>query len=66
MATGAGMTTPIIALADLMIRANWAKRILFLANRRPLVNQAVSAFKEHLPDSSPVNLLTVTTTDGRA
>jgi type I restriction enzyme R subunit len=29
---------------------NWAKRVLFLADRVALVNQAVNAFKHHLPD----------------
>jgi type I restriction enzyme R subunit len=40
------------------MRANWAKRILFLADRVALVNQAVNAFKRHLPDAAPVNLVT--------
>ena len=58
MATGAGKTRTVIALADLLMRANWAKRVLFLADRTALVNQAVNAFKAHLPDSAPVNLVT--------
>src|SRR5205823_848373 len=33
MATGAGKTRTVIALVDLLIRANWAKRVLFLADR---------------------------------
>ena len=57
MATGAGKTRTVIALADLLIRANWAKRILFLADRTALVTQATNAFKAFLPDSSPVNLV---------
>ena len=65
MATGSGKTRTVIALADVLIRANWAKRILFLADRQALVTQAVNAFKAHLPDSSPVNLLTDKDTDGR-
>lgn len=65
MATGAGKTRTVIALADLLMRCNWAKRVLFLADRRALVTQAVNAFKKHLPDSSPVNLLTEKDTDGR-
>ncbi|EQD71374.1 Restriction endonuclease, type I, R subunit/Type III, Res subunit [mine drainage metagenome] len=40
MATGAGKTRTVIALADLLMRCNWAKRILFLADRVALVNQA--------------------------
>jgi type I restriction enzyme R subunit len=65
MATGAGKTRTVIALSDLLMRCNWAKRILFLADRVALVNQAVGAFKAHLPDASPVNLITDKTSDGR-
>jgi len=65
MATGAGKTRTVIALADLLMRCNWAKRVLFLADRIALVNQAVGAFKAHLPSSSPVNLVTDRDGDGR-
>lgn len=65
MATGAGKTRTVIALADLLIRCNWAKRVLFLADRVALVNQAVNAFKRFLPDSSPVNLVTEKNAEGR-
>ncbi|HVS06350.1 MAG TPA: DEAD/DEAH box helicase family protein [Candidatus Dormibacteraeota bacterium] len=65
MATGAGKTRTIIALVDLLIRCNWAKRALFLADRIALVNQAVGAFKNHLPSSVPVNLVTDKNEDGR-
>lgn len=65
MATGAGKTRTVIALADLLMRCNWAKRVLFLADRVALVNQAVGAFKTHLPDSSPVNLVTDKHAEGR-
>ena len=65
MATGSGKTRTVIALADVLMRCNWAKRILFLADRVALVNQAVGAFKTHLPDSSPVNLVTEKSTEGR-
>jgi len=65
MATGAGKTRTVIALADLLMRCNWVKRVLFLADRVALVNQAVNAFKAHLPSSSPVNLVTEKTIEGR-
>jgi len=65
MATGAGKTRTVIALADLLMRCNWAKRILFLADRVALVRQAVNAFKVHLPDASPVNLVTEKDAEGR-
>jgi len=65
MATGAGKTRTVIALCDLLMRCNWAKRVLFLADRVALVKQAVNAFKKHLPESSPVNLVTEKDTEGR-
>lgn len=58
MATGAGKTRTVIALVELLQRCNWIKRVLFLADRVALVRQAANAFKRHLPDSSPVNLVT--------
>ena len=65
MATGAGKTRTVIALVDLLMRAGWVKRVLFLADRTALVNQTVNAFKTHLPDSAPVNLVTEGNVDGR-
>src|SRR5215203_4590363 len=65
MATGAGKTRTVIALCELLMRCNWAKRVLFLADRVALVSQAVGAFKTHLPDSSPVNLVTEKDKQGR-
>lgn len=65
MATGAGKTRTVIALADVLMRCNWAKRVLFLADRVALVRQAVNAFKKHLADSAPVNLVTEKDTEGR-
>ena len=65
MATGAGKTRTVIALAELLMRCNWAKRVLFLADRVALVNQAVNAFKRHLPDASPINLVTDRDAEGR-
>jgi type I restriction enzyme, R subunit len=65
MATGSGKTRTVIALIDLLMRANWVKRVLFLADRVALVNQASGAFKAHLPDAAPVNLVTERTSEGR-
>jgi len=65
MATGAGKTRTVIALVDLLMRCNWAKRVLFLADRLALVKQAANAFKKHLPDSAPVNLVTDKNAQGR-
>lgn len=65
MATGGGKTRLVIALSDLLMHCNWVKRTLFLADRVALVNQAVNAFKKHLPEASPVNLVTEKDTEGR-
>ncbi|GAA2573795.1 DEAD/DEAH box helicase family protein [Microbacterium binotii] len=65
MATGSGKTRTTIALVDLLQKSNWAKRVLFLADRQALVNQAANAFKAHLPGSTTINLLTEKAIDGR-
>ncbi|MCZ2722399.1 DEAD/DEAH box helicase family protein [Marinomonas sp. 15G1-11] len=48
-ATGTGKTRVSIALADLMLNAGWAKRVLFLCDRKELRTQASEAFKTNLP-----------------
>jgi type I restriction enzyme R subunit len=53
-ATGTGKTRVAIGLCDLMIRARWARRILFLCDRRELRKQAMNAFTEHLPSEPSV------------
>ena len=57
MATGSGKTRTVIALTDQLMRANWVKRVLFLADRIALVNQAHGAFITHLPSAPSANLL---------
>ena len=52
MATGTGKTRTTIALSDVLLRAKRVQRILFLADRRELVRQAMSEFKTHLPHES--------------
>ncbi len=49
MATGTGKTRTIIGLVDLLLRARWVQRVLFLADRRALVRQAQGEFTTHLP-----------------
>lgn len=56
MATGTGKTRVAISIADILTKYNWAKRILFLADRTPLVVQAQRAFARHLPDLNPVDI----------
>ncbi|MDX0491532.1 DUF4145 domain-containing protein [Sinorhizobium medicae] len=65
MATGSGKTRTVIALVDLLMRAGLVKRVLFLADRVALVNQAAREFKRQLPETSPVNLVTEKTGEGR-
>ncbi|WMJ08606.1 DEAD/DEAH box helicase family protein [Nitrosomonas sp. sh817] len=52
MATGTGKTRTTIALVDNLLRAKRVQRVLFLADRRELVRQAMSEFKFHLPNES--------------
>ncbi|MBD0824434.1 DEAD/DEAH box helicase family protein [Aestuariibaculum marinum] len=56
MATGSGKTRTSAAIVDMFTKCNWAKRILFLADRNALVTQAKNAFKQHLPDLSAIDL----------
>ena len=49
MATGTGKTRTCIALVDALMRAGHAERVLFLVDRISLREQALDAFKEHLP-----------------
>ncbi|MGO1056954.1 DEAD/DEAH box helicase family protein [Crossiella sp. CA198] len=65
MATGSGKTRTVIALTDLMMRAGWVKRVLFLADRKVLVKQATNAYKTQLPGAPVVNLLEEKNTSGR-
>lgn len=50
MATGTGKTRTAMALTDVFMRANQARRVLFVADRDALVTQALEeGFQEHLP-----------------
>ena len=51
MATGTGKTRVAMGLIDVLLRAHWAKRVLFLVDRVALRDQAIDAFRENLPDS---------------
>lgn len=55
-ATGTGKTRVAIALAELLIRAGWAKRVLFLCDRRELRKQAKNSFTDFLP-SEPIKIV---------
>jgi len=54
MATGTGKTRTAMALIDVLMRSNWVKRVLFLADRNALLKQADGAFKEFLPNAPRV------------
>lgn len=56
MATGSGKTRTMIALVDVLLKAGWIKRVLFLADRNALVTQAKNEFTRLLPHSSPIIL----------
>lgn len=49
-ATGTGKTRVAIALAELLMRAGFAKRILFLCDRKELRRQAKNTFTQFMPD----------------
>jgi len=49
MATGTGKTRTATALIDVLMRARWAKRVLFLVDRIALRDQALDAFEEFIP-----------------
>lgn len=52
MATGTGKTRTAIALIEALTKAGYARQILFLVDRIALREQALDAFKEHLPEYS--------------
>lgn len=51
MATGTGKTRVSASLSDILIRANWVKKILFLADRKELVRQAKNNFSRYLKET---------------
>ncbi len=52
MATGTGKTRFAISLVDILMRNEWIEHVLFLADRKELVNQAFKAFEKFLPNST--------------
>lgn len=53
MATGTGKTRTTMALIDVFLKAKQAQKILFLADRDSLVDQAMTkGFKDHIPNES--------------
>ncbi len=56
MATGTGKTRVAASLIDFLSKANWAKRILFLADRNALIHQAKTNLNDYLPHLPAVDL----------
>lgn len=56
MATGSGKTRTAAAIVDMLTKANWAKKILFLADRNALVTQAKNNFNNYLPNLTAIDL----------
>lgn len=63
-ATGTGKTRVAASLAELLLRTKWAKRILFLCDRRELRKQAHNVFKAFLP-GEPRTFVTAATSKDR-
>ena len=49
MATGTGKTRTVISLVDLLVKNDWIKNIVFLADRNALLTQAKKNFVKLLP-----------------
>lgn len=56
MATGAGKTRVSAAIVDILTKANWVKRVLFLADRNALLTQAKNSYNEYLRHLSAIDL----------
>lgn len=56
MATGTGKTRVSASIVDLLSKANWAKRVLFLADRNALIHQAKTNLNDYLPNLPAVDL----------
>lgn len=56
LATGTGKTRVAVSLCEVLSRARWAKRILFLCDRRELRKQADDVFKEFLPGEPRIHI----------
>ena len=63
-ATGTGKTRVAIGLTKMLVQNGWAKRILFLCDRRELRRQAKNAFTAHMGDE-PLTVVTATTAKDR-
>jgi type I restriction enzyme R subunit len=62
-ATGTGKTRVAVSLCELLLRARWAKRILFLCDRRELRKQAHNVFKGFLSGEPRTYVTSATSKD---
>ena len=65
MATGTGKTRLSISIVDMLLRAGWIRKVLFLADRVSLVNQAKRNFNSILPNVTVGSLLDKKDEDAR-
>ncbi len=66
MATGTGKTRTTVALIDLFLRTNHARKVLFLADRDALVDQALKdGFHTFLPDETSDRIYSYTIDKGK-
>lgn len=56
MATGTGKTRVSASIVDLLSKANWVKRVLFLADRNALIHQAKVNLNDYLPNLPAIDL----------
>jgi len=56
MATGTGKTRVSASIIDLLSKAGWIKRVLFLADRNALIHQAKVNLNDYLPNLHAVDL----------
>jgi len=63
-ATGTGKTRVAIALTDLLIRAGWVKRVLFLCDRKELRKQAKNVFTDYI--NEPLTIVRAGTAKDRS
>jgi type I restriction enzyme R subunit len=56
MATGTGKTRVSASIVDLLSKASWVKRVLFLADRNALIHQAKTNLNDYLPNLPSVDL----------
>ena len=64
MATGTGKTRTAASLIDFLSKANWVKRVLFLADRNALIYQAKESLNTLLPHLPAIDLTREKESDG--